>query len=115
MSSIGNREIFAKNLAYYVKRSGEYQKDLAAIAEVAPSTFNDWLKAKKYPRIDKIELLANHFGILKSDLIEEKEKPTDYDDGLTEAQRKLIAFAKNVPEEKAEMILKVIRSIVESD
>ena len=72
MTSIGNKEIFAKNLAYYVDRSGEYQKDLAEVAGVAPSTFNDWMKAKKYPRIDKIELLANHFGILKSDLIEEK-------------------------------------------
>ena len=39
---------------------------------VAPSTFNDWVKGKKYPRIDKIEMLANFFGILKSDLIEEK-------------------------------------------
>ncbi len=115
MPSIGNKEIFAKNLAYYVKRSGEYQKDLANIVDVAPSTFNDWMKAKKYPRIDKIELLANHFGILKSDLIEEKEKPTVIDDGLTDAQRKLIAFAKTVPEDKAEMILKVIRSIVEAD
>jgi hypothetical protein len=35
---------------------------------------NEWLKAKKYPRIDKIEILANYFGILKSDLIEEKSK-----------------------------------------
>ena len=42
---------------------------------VAPSTFNDWMKAKKYPRIDKIEILAKHFGILKSDLIEEKMSP----------------------------------------
>ena len=32
------------------------------------------MKAKKYPRIDKIEILANYFRILKSDLIEEKSK-----------------------------------------
>jgi repressor LexA len=31
------------------------------------------LKAKKYPRIDKIELLANYFGISKSDLIENRD------------------------------------------
>ena len=45
----------------------------------------------------------------------QKEKPTDEDDGLTENQRKLMQFAKSVPDEKAEMILRVIRSIVESD
>ena len=82
MTSIGNKTIFAKNLAYYVERSGRTQKEIAEVAGVAASTFNDWMKAKKYPRIDKIEILANYFGILKSDLIEEKmteEKEKDND------------------------------------
>ena len=35
-------------------------------------TFSDWINAKTYPRIDKIELLANYFGVLKSDLVEDK-------------------------------------------
>ena len=72
MTNLGNREIFAKNLAYYVDKSGKTQKELSEIADVATSTFNDWMKAKKYPRIDKIEILANYFGIQKSDLIEKK-------------------------------------------
>lgn len=74
MSNIGNKETMAKNLAYYVKVSGKTQKEVAEVAGVAASTFNDWIKAKKYPRIDKIEILANYFGILKSDLIEEKSE-----------------------------------------
>ena len=72
MTNIGNREVFAKNLAYYVERSGKTQKELAEIVGVSKSTFNDWMKAKKYPRIDKIEILADFFRILKSDLIEER-------------------------------------------
>jgi transcriptional regulator with XRE-family HTH domain len=72
MSNIGNKETMAKNLQYYVERSGRTQKELAEIVGVAASTFNDWMKGKKYPRIDKIEMLANYFHILKSDLIEEK-------------------------------------------
>ena len=72
MSNIGNKQILAKNLSYYIERSGKSQKDLAEMVGVAASTFNDWVKAKKYPRIDKIEILANYFGIQKSDLIEEK-------------------------------------------
>lgn len=74
MTNLGNKDIMAKNLTRYVARSGKTQKELAAIVGVAPSTFNDWLKAKKYPRIDKIEILADYFGILKSDLIEEKSQ-----------------------------------------
>lgn len=73
MSNIGNKETMAKNLSFYLDKSGKTQKELAEIVGVATSTFNDWMKAKKYPRIDKIEIMANYFGILKSDLIEEKE------------------------------------------
>lgn len=72
MSNIGNKETMAKNLKYYVERSGRTQVELAEIVGVAKSTFTAWIKGNKYPRIDKIELLANYFGIQKSDLIEEK-------------------------------------------
>ena len=75
-----SKEVFAKNLRYYMESRGKTQKELAEIVGVSAPTMNDWLKAKKYPRIDKIEILANYFGILKSDLIEEKkEQPTEYD------------------------------------
>lgn len=72
MSDIGNKAIFAENLTYYIERSGKSQKELADMLGVATSTFNNWVKGKKYPRIDKVEILANYFGILKSDLIERK-------------------------------------------
>lgn len=76
MSNIGNKETMAKNLRYYVEKSGKTQKEISEVVGVASSTFNDWMKAKKYPRIDKIEILAEYFGILKSDLIEEQTDET---------------------------------------
>jgi transcriptional regulator with XRE-family HTH domain len=72
MSNLGNKEIMAENLKYYIERRGISQKDFAEIVGVSTSTVNDWVKAKKYPRIDKIELAAAYFGILKSDLIEKR-------------------------------------------
>ena len=69
-----NKEIFSKNLKHYLNQSGKTQKEIAEVVGVAPSTFNDWLRAKKYPRIDKIEILADYFRILKSDLIEERSE-----------------------------------------
>lgn len=72
MSNLGNKEIMSKNLQYYVEKSGKSQKDIAVLIGVSTSTFNDWMKGKKYPRIDKIEALARYFKILKSDLIEER-------------------------------------------
>ena len=67
-----SKEVFAKNLRYYMESKGKTQKELAEIVGVSAPTMNDWLKAKKYPRIDKIDILATYFGILKSDLIEER-------------------------------------------
>ena len=34
------------------------------------STVTDWLNAEKYPRIDKIEMMANFFNVSKADLVE---------------------------------------------
>lgn len=72
MSNLGNKKVMAENLQYYIGLSGKTQKELCEIVGVAYSTFNDWVNGKKYPRIDKIEIMANYFGILKSDLIEDK-------------------------------------------
>lgn len=72
MSDIGNREIFAENLKYYLDKKSITQKELCDYLGIATSTLNDWTKAKKYPRIDKIERMAEFFEIMKSDLIEKK-------------------------------------------
>lgn len=109
-----SKEVFAKNLRYYMESRGKNQKELAEIVGVSAPTMNDWLKAKKYPRIDKIDILADYFGILKSDLIEEKEKSTETD-GLSEKRKALIDFAISVPEDKAEMILQVMKTILKND
>lgn len=72
MTSEWSKEVFAKNLRKYMDASGKTQKELAEIVGVTAPTFNEWIKAKKFPRIDKVQKLADYFGIKKSDLIEEK-------------------------------------------
>lgn len=79
MSDLGNKEIFASNLKYYMDVYNKDRNDICKILDIPYTTLSDWLNAKKYPRIDKIELLANYFNIQKSDLIEcmKKENTTD--------------------------------------
>lgn len=80
MSDLGNREIFAKNLKYYMNY---YEKDRNKICDdlkIPYTTFTDWYNGTTYPRIDKIELLANYFNIKKSDLIEDKYKNQNPDE-----------------------------------
>lgn len=87
MSNIGNKETFSKNLKYYLDRSGRTQVEIAENIGVSKGAITEWLKGRKYPRIDKIEMLANYFGIQKSDLIEEKltEKKEKDNDDITNA------------------------------
>ena len=111
VSSIGNKEVFSKNLRFYLERTDKTQKDVALAIGVTPASLNEWLKGKKYPRIDKVELLARYFGILKSDLIEEKgiNKTLPHVQTLTEGETMLLELFRRVPVESQQMVLDMIR------
>jgi transcriptional regulator with XRE-family HTH domain len=66
-----NKNIIAQNIQYYMDINNKERKQVCDALGVKYTTFTDWIKGNSYPRIDKIELLANYFGITKSDLIEE--------------------------------------------
>lgn len=74
MSDLGNKEVFAENLKYYIELSGKDRRELAEEWGFPYSTVTEWINAKKYPRIDRIEIMANYFHILKSDLVERKDE-----------------------------------------
>ena len=74
MSSLGNKEIMANNIRFYLSQNGRSQTEICQTLGFSMSTFSDWVHARTYPRIDKIELMANYFGIEKSDLVEERTK-----------------------------------------
>lgn len=115
MSDIGNKEIFAKNLLYYINRHNVEQKEIAEAIGVAPSTFNEWVKGKKYPRIDKVEKLANYFGILKSDLIESHDEADSLKTiSITEGESKLLELFRKVPENQQQMVLQMISVALKS-
>lgn len=72
MTKEWSKRVLARNLKRYMQESGKSQKEIAEVVGVSAPTFNEWINAKKYPRIDKIQIMADYFGIKKSDLIEEK-------------------------------------------
>ena len=72
--SIGNKDVLAKNLKKHINKSGKDRIEIARELNIPYSTLTDWLNAKKYPRINSIEKLAEYFKISKSDLIEDFEE-----------------------------------------
>jgi transcriptional regulator with XRE-family HTH domain len=117
VSNIGNKETFSKNLLYYLEWSGKNQKEVAEAIGVTPASLNEWTKAKKYPRIDKIEMLARYFGILKSDLIEEKGNNKSLPSKtlvLSEGEEMLLELFRQIPEDAQKMYLEVLRAALKN-
>jgi transcriptional regulator with XRE-family HTH domain len=103
-----HKEIFAKNLKRYMALAGKSRKDVCEALGYSYYTLTDWVNGKKMPRMDKVEQLANYFGILKSDLIEDKKNTTDHG-GISESKQKLLALAENCTEEDAERLLQMMK------
>jgi transcriptional regulator with XRE-family HTH domain len=70
MSDLGNKKIMAQNILYYMNKKDVDRNAVCDELNIKYTTFSDWVNAKTYPRIDKIELLAQYFGVRKSFLVE---------------------------------------------
>ena len=72
MSNNKSKEIFSANLEKLMSSRDVDRNKLCSDLGLKYTTVRDWLKGITYPRIGKIELLADYFGVNKSDLIEDK-------------------------------------------
>ena len=121
-----NKEIFSINLKRLMDKKGISRQDLSKVLGVSYFTISDWVIGKKYPRMDKVEMLADYFGVLKSELIEkrmksdvpfslrlfgreEKETPQ-----ITEGEKMLLDLFRQIPEDAQKMYLEVLRAALKN-
>lgn len=116
------RKIFASNLRRYLDKGNKTQREVADAIGVSPQTFNTWMQMVALPRMDKVQALADYFGINKSDLLEDKgaqEEDNSYyidEDAKELAQflfknpeyRVLFDAAKDVSADDLEMVKTII-------
>lgn len=74
MDELKNKEIFSQNLRSLMDKNNKDRNQICDDLGLKYTTFTDWVNGKKYPRIYKIELLANYFKVRKSDLIEDQSQ-----------------------------------------
>ena len=114
-SDLGNKEIMAKNIKRFLDSKGITGKDLALAIGVPPTTLYSWLQAAAYPRIDKIEMMANYFGITKADLVEDEENL--FQSKLEEVfrdrpeMRVLFSTAKDCTTDQIELAIAIIEAM----
>lgn len=109
---LGNKRIMSENIKRHLSQRGLNVKDFSIEMDFKYTTVLDWVNAKTYPRIDKIELMARYFGVDKSDLVEEynpiKEKQSTTKQILdnvfskleTNRQDKVVSYAKSELDEQ---------------
>ncbi len=66
---------FAKNLKEIMDSSNNTQEDIAKICGVSQQTVSDWLTGKKYPRMDKVQAILDHFNIPMTALVNDGKEP----------------------------------------
>lgn len=100
-----NRRVMSKNIMKQMLSKGVTATQVCDALGFKKNTFSDWINGKSYPRIDKIEKMANYFGISKADLVEEpKETPH-----LTNMELHLIEEFRRSDDSTKQMILRMLR------
>lgn len=71
MNNLGNKKTMAKNIKRLMLENNMKAIDVYTAIDVPQATFSNWMNAVTYPRIDKIEKMANLFNVSKAELVEE--------------------------------------------
>ena len=67
------KRIFSQYLNNIMERCGKTQKDIVDNLNFRQATVSDWLNGKKYPRMDKVEMLAKYFNVPITALIQKND------------------------------------------
>lgn len=110
-TDLGNKEIFSRNLKRYIDKSGRTQKEIAEEIGVGQSTFTDWVKGRIYPRMDKVEKLANYFGIKKSDLVEDVNVGKET---VSNKEQLVLDLFHKIPDGNKELAIKMLQAMIDN-
>lgn len=66
------RKVLADNIKKLLETKRKTQTDMARDLGIAETTVSSWVNCERYPRLDKIQLMADYFNVRRSELTEEK-------------------------------------------
>ena len=70
MSAQDARKIVAENIQRLLDKKGVSQTKMADDLDFKETTVSGWMTAQKYPRIDKLQQMADYFGVTRSEITE---------------------------------------------
>jgi transcriptional regulator with XRE-family HTH domain len=114
----------AKRLQEALDASGLKQVDLSRKTGINKGTIHNYLHGRYEPKSGAINKLAIALNVSEAWLwgydvpkerSEKKNNPTLEGGGLSDNRKKLMRFVEEVPEDKVELLWRVMRSILEGD
>lgn len=72
------RSIFVTNFREILDRKRITQKDVADHLHIPFTTISTWANGKSYPRIDRMELLAEYLGVSRIELMYDKHEQSKH-------------------------------------
>ena len=106
-------KIFSKNLQYYMDLNGIDRKELADKLQFNYSTVCNWLSCYSYASEDKIEKLANYFGISKYDLTENNHEQLEINSN-PKKRNQLIKITAQLNDAEIDILLSMAEQLVKN-
>lgn len=103
-----DKRIFAKNLAYYMDKHKETQVDVSKLIGVSKSNVSAYLKADQIPRIDKVQILANHYGVCLSALLDNKKAAPE----APGAEKQLLEIFRQLDDEGQRLAIGMMKTLL---
>ena len=105
VSDLGNKEVMAKNIKYYLKENDITQTEMCNTLGFKMSTVSDWMHARTYPRIDTVDYQYEKNTYSDSQFLKDymEQQPEDgshailiTDGGYCGMESSLLAEEKNI-------------------
>ena len=105
-TDLGNKEIFIRNLKRQLEISGKKKIEVASAIGVSTGNFADWLAGRSYPRMDKIQRLAEFFDIQMADLVDDVNVPKET---VSDKEQLVLDLFHKIPDDRKEFFIKMLQ------
>lgn len=103
------RKKFKTNLKKIMALKGKNQSDIVKALNFKQSTVSDWLNGKKYPRMDKVQMLANYLNV---DIIELVDNQSNDSITFANTEKALIKNYRQLNEQNQQAVTTMINSLL---
>lgn len=103
-----DKRIFSANLQHFMELHKETQADVAKLLGISKSNVTSYIRGEQVPRMDKIAILCNHYGVNVSDLLERKKAAPE----TPGAEKQLLEIFRQLDDEGQRLAVGMMKTLL---